>query len=102
MRTAIAVLLLFAAACDHGDVAVRLGAPCECDAYPCYPSGCGGEAFCRGGTCTIECADDSACPDGSVCMGGGCKYPCDSADDCPSNLPLCANGGCYGGPLVTE
>ena len=104
MRTlaAVAVLLL---ACDHtGELTARLGAPCECDSYPCALAGCGVGAECIAGTCATRCTSDEDCPDGAVCNTDGprsCEYSCEAASECPAGLDQC-DGACFGGPLVTE
>ena len=105
MRTVAALALAVAlSACDHGDPAPRLGAPCECDTYPCALAECGAGALCTAGTCAMYCERDEDCPDGAVCNTDGpraCVYPCTTADECPAGLDRC-DGACYGGPLVTR
>ena len=73
--------------CGHGEgvghVGELVGGPCRNNG-DCVDRCLDGGRY-PGGTCSIECDDDSECPDGTWCIdhdGGVCLLGCDDEFDC--------------------
>lgn len=84
MRSALLVIIVVLAGCQHSDVSRAVGARCnlasECDERCLAP----GSDY-PGGFCTIACNTLDDCPDNTTCAdreGGVCLFECAGDGSC--------------------